>query len=207
MIYIIRVERAVVAALAALLVSSVAVGQQTESTDFTTRSFTAEQLVEALNLPIRGIAARCVPHQQEMTRLMRGISSTPRTAEEVPALNVLKSASVTATFHLDSAELTDESRTRLGEMARALNSPELSVQCFQLAGHTCDLGEGGYNMGLSMARAEAVKSFLVSLGVEPGRLVTTGFGETSPLVPNTTEMMRERNRRVDLGALVPVGIQ
>jgi OOP family OmpA-OmpF porin len=62
-------------------------------------------------------------------------------------------------------------------------------------------------MGLSMARAEAVKSFLVSLGVEPGRLVTTGFGETSPLVPNTTEMMRERNRRVDLGALVPVGIQ
>jgi outer membrane protein OmpA-like peptidoglycan-associated protein len=195
---------------AAVLATSCTVptwAQQAQVTDFTAQSFTAEQLIEALNLPVRGIEARCAPHQTEMTRLMRGISTTPRTAEEVPALNVLKSASVTATFHLNSAELTEPSKDRLSEIAKALNSQQLFAQCFQVAGHTCDLGDDEYNMNLSMERAQVVKSFLVSLGVDESRLVTTGFGETSPIVANDSEDLRQRNRRVDIGALAPVGVQ
>jgi OOP family OmpA-OmpF porin len=88
-------------------------------------------------------------------------------------------------------------------VASALESDELKNQCFQVAGHTCDLGDNAYNMELSMKRAAAVKDYLVSQGVNPNRLMTTGFGETSPMVPNSGEAQRSKNRRVDLGALPP----
>jgi len=50
-----------------------------------------------------------------------------------------------------------------------------------------------------------VKQFLVAQGVDGERLVTTGFGETAPLVDNATDESRRKNRRVDLGALPPTG--
>jgi outer membrane protein OmpA-like peptidoglycan-associated protein len=178
-----------------------AVGQ--ERTDLTGQEFTADQLVEALNIPVRGIKANCTEAQQKMTQLTRGISSTPRTAAEVPALKPMKTASVTATFALGSDQLTAAAMGRLKTVAEAMQSVDLQNQCFQVAGHTCDLGDGDYNMELSRRRAEAVKEYLVSLGVEDSRLVTTGFGETSPLTPNESETNRQKNRRVDLGALPP----
>jgi outer membrane protein OmpA-like peptidoglycan-associated protein len=97
--------------------------------------------------------------------------------------------------------------TLLETVAVALNTPELSAQCFQLAGHTCDLGEEGHNLELSERRAQSVKRYLVDHGVAENRLITTGYGEMSPLVPNETEEQRRKNRRVDLGALAPTALE
>jgi outer membrane protein OmpA-like peptidoglycan-associated protein len=125
----------------------------------------------------------------------------------VPAIAAVKTASVTATFELNSAQLTPQSKELLSTMAEALNSQDLAPQCFQLAGHTCDLGVDAYNMDLSRRRALSVKDYLVANGVAAERLVTTGFGETSPLVSNDSPEAREKNRRVDVGALAPPNLE
>jgi outer membrane protein OmpA-like peptidoglycan-associated protein len=188
--------------------SLAAVAQDAAMTDFTGREFTPEDLVAALDLQTREVTARCAPFQEMMAQLTtRGIGFTPTTAAEVPALKTAKTANVTVTFALGSAELTDTAKSNLNRVSTALTSAELRTQCFQLGGHTCDLGGDESNMELSRRRAASVKDYLVSRGVEAERLVTTGFGETSPLLPNESETQRVRNRRVEIGALSPVAME
>lgn len=194
-------------ALAALLSASPLQAEQDNFTDLTGQEVTESELVSALQIPVRGIGAGCSSFQEQMTRKTRGIGKQPTTAAEVPALPTMKSAGLTATFDLNSAQLTPQAQAQFKTVAEALNSKSLVNQCFQIAGHTCDLGDAGHNMELSRERADAVKSYLVAQGVDPERLITTGFGETSPMVDNSSEDLRRKNRRVEVGALAPAGIE
>ena len=56
-------------------------------------------------------------------------------------------------------------------------------------------------MKLSQSRAEGVRGWLVSHGIESARLTAKGFGETKPVADNTTDDGRAKNRRVDLRKL------
>ena len=195
------------ASLAASLAFGNASAQDVEKTDFTGGDVSVDQLVGALDIPTRGIGAKCAPYQENMTRLTRGLGSVPMSVEDVPDLKPVKSAAVSASFEKNSARISEESKSLLANVAVALNSSELVSQCFQLAGHTCDLGDDSYNMELSRQRADSVREFLVEHGVDSERLITTGFGEVSPQMPNETEEQRERNRRVEIGALAPVAME
>jgi OOP family OmpA-OmpF porin len=66
----------------------------------------------------------------------------------------------------------------------------------EVQGHTDNAGSDAYNMKLSQSRADAVRAYLVAHGIEPGRLVSTGYGFHQPLVPNNSEANRALNRRV-----------
>jgi outer membrane protein OmpA-like peptidoglycan-associated protein len=188
--------------------SVAAIAQDTQTTDFTGRSFTPEELITALDLQTREATAKCEPFQEMMSTLKtRGINFVPTKAADVPAIKTAKSVNVTVTFALNSDQLTEAAKANLNRVSTALNSTELRTQCFQLAGHTCDLGSDATNLDLSQRRAASVREYLVSRGVDGVRLVTTGFGETSPLVPNESEQMRERNRRVEIGALAAVALE
>ncbi|HWU78102.1 MAG TPA: OmpA family protein [Rhodanobacter sp.] len=68
----------------------------------------------------------------------------------------------------------------------------------EVGGHTDNVGKRAYNMTLSAARAEAVKAWLVAHGVAATRMTTHGYADTVPLVPNTTDENRAKNRRVEL---------
>lgn len=205
-----RLRTQVWVAAALVLVCSLSSAQDRKATDLTGQDVTVDNLVDALNIPTRGIEAKCSPYQEEMSRLTRGIGIKPneiKTAEDVPAIKTARSASVSATFELNSASLTPETEELLSTVAIAMNSQDLAAQCFQLAGHTCDLGDDAYNMDLSRKRAESVKAYLVESGVAEDRLVTTGYGETAPMVSNDSDVTREKNRRVELGALAPVALE
>ncbi|MFN3781458.1 MAG: OmpA family protein [Candidatus Kapaibacteriota bacterium] len=49
-----------------------------------------------------------------------------------------------------------------------------------------------------MLRAEAVKKYLVSRGIDPNRIKTVGFGKRKPVAPNDTEFGRRLNRRTEI---------
>jgi outer membrane protein OmpA-like peptidoglycan-associated protein len=68
----------------------------------------------------------------------------------------------------------------------------------EIGGHTDNVGKEEYNMKLSQARADAVKAWLVAHGVDAKRITAKGYGDTRPLVPNTTDANRFKNRRVEL---------
>lgn len=63
--------------------------------------------------------------------------------------------------------------------------------------HTDDIGSEKYNKGLSHRRAISVKKQLISLGVDGERIITKGYGEARPKVPNTSDENRQINRRVE----------
>ncbi len=65
----------------------------------------------------------------------------------------------------------------------------------EIAGHTDNVGSPEYNLNLSLKRAEAIKNFLVKKGVKENRLTAKGYGSQYPLVDNTTESNRQKNRR------------
>ena len=65
-------------------------------------------------------------------------------------------------------------------------------------GHTDSVGNDAYNQRLSVRRAEAVKAYLVSKGVEANRVYTEGKGEAQPIASNKTKDGRAKNRRVEI---------
>jgi len=65
-----------------------------------------------------------------------------------------------------------------------------------IAGHTDGDGSEAFNQDLSVRRAEAVRSALVSQGVSSSRITTMGFGETQPVADNNTAAGKQLNRRV-----------
>jgi VWFA-related protein len=98
-------------------------------------------------------------------------------------------------FDFDRATIRPESLPLLERIADAMKAnPSLAIE---VRGHTDDRGSDEYNMRLSQRRAEAVVEALVAMGIERKRLSAVGFGKTRPLVPNTSEENRARNRRTE----------
>ena len=76
--------------------------------------------------------------------------------------------------------------------------PALRVE---ISGHTSDEGKRDFNMKLSRKRAEAVKLFLVSAGIDEKRIGTVGYGPDKPIADNETKEGKEKNRRIEFRLL------
>ena len=99
-------------------------------------------------------------------------------------------------FEFDSDRLTHGSYEILDRVAAALqDAPNVRVE---VAGHTDNTGTPAYNKDLSQRRAEAVRSYLISKGIDASRLTAKGYGETEPETSNDTDEGRAKNRRVEL---------
>jgi OOP family OmpA-OmpF porin len=117
-----------------------------------------------------------------------------------PAVVVLRDTLVLegVNFAFDESALTPESNDVLDRVALELLEAEWSNVRFEVAGHTSSVGTTDYNVALSERRAEAVRAYLVSRGVQNSRMVARGYGETQPLFPNNREGFAWQNRRVEL---------
>ncbi len=99
-------------------------------------------------------------------------------------------------FDFDKAVLRPDSEPVLKQvLALFSGNPGYSAE---VSGHTDNVGTPAYNLKLSEARAAAVKAWLVAHGIAASRITTRGYGDTVPLVPNTSDANRFKNRRVEL---------
>ena len=99
-------------------------------------------------------------------------------------------------FDFDKSVLKAEGKSKLDDLATKVRGINLEVVI--AIGHTDSIGSDAYNQRLSVRRAESVKSYLVSKGVEPNRIYTEGKGEKQPVASNKTKDGRQKNRRVEI---------
>ena len=98
-------------------------------------------------------------------------------------------------FDFGKATLRPESTAELQRLQKLLTEqPALKLE---MSGHTDNVGKPAANQELSQRRAQAVVAYLTSHGTTPDRLTAAGYGDTKPVLPNTSAANRQLNRRTE----------
>jgi len=123
-----------------------------------------------------------------------GKNGCPEIEKEVQ--EILNTAFENLEFETGKDVIKSESIPSLTELAEVLvKRPEWKLQ---IAGHTDNVGDDQKNLILSKKRAESVKRFMESQGIDTSRLSVLYFGETQPIGDNSTPEGRQKNRRVEM---------
>ena len=101
-----------------------------------------------------------------------------------------------AFFDFDKAILKPEAKTKLDDLVS--KTKEINLEVIIAVGHTDSVGTDAYNDKLSVKRAESIKTYLTSKGLEANRVYTEGKGKKQPVADNKTAEGRAKNRRVEI---------
>lgn len=101
-----------------------------------------------------------------------------------------------AFFDFDKSVIKPAGKAKLDDLVGKVKGINLEV--IIAVGHTDSVGTDVYNQKLSVRRAESVKAYLVSKGIEKNRIYTEGKGEKQPVADNKTKEGRAKNRRVEI---------
>jgi OOP family OmpA-OmpF porin len=99
-------------------------------------------------------------------------------------------------YDFDKASLKPEGKATLDKIARDLSKIKLEV--IIAVGNTDSVGTDAYNMALGQRRAQSVKAYLTSKGVDGSRIYTESKGKSNPVASNATAEGRAKNRRTDI---------
>jgi OOP family OmpA-OmpF porin len=119
----------------------------------------------------------------------------PAPAPQAPAASKVTYAA-DAFFDFDKSVLKPAGKAKLDDLVGKVKGINLEV--IIAVGHTDSIGTDAYNQKLSVRRAESVKAYLVSKGIEKNRIYTEGKGEKQPVADNKTKEGRAKNRRVEI---------
>ncbi len=108
------------------------------------------------------------------------------------------------TFATNSTAINPSFDNTLNKLAATM--VEYNETTVYVMGHTDSVGDARYNQTLSENRAQSVKNYLVSRGVDSYRIRTMGYGETRPVASNDYESGRSQNRRVEIKINAPQSV-
>jgi outer membrane protein OmpA-like peptidoglycan-associated protein len=141
--------------------------------------------------------------QRDLVGRLQGAKTRQITVEERKEIaevvkdNDLPQVDLEVFFDYDSAAITPQATPVLQKLGEALSSDKLKGSVFLVAGHTDAKGTDAYNLGLSNARAAAVRGFLIEkFHLDPKQLVAVGFGEEQ--LKNKDDPLASENRRVQV---------
>ena len=120
------------------------------------------------------------------------VTETPPPPPQVTSEKV--SFAAEALFDFDKAIVKPAGKAALDELLSKLVG--MNTEVMVTVGHTDSIGSDAYNQKLSLRRAEAVKAYIVSKGIDAARVYTEGKGESAPVADNSTAEGRAQNRRV-----------
>jgi outer membrane protein OmpA-like peptidoglycan-associated protein len=99
-------------------------------------------------------------------------------------------------FDTGTAVLRPESEARLDLVVDFMKHRKSAV--VEVSGHTDNVGKPKTNKALSLKRAQACRSYLISKGIDGSRITAVGYGGERPTVPNDTDANRQTNRRIEV---------
>jgi OOP family OmpA-OmpF porin len=135
----------------------------------------------------------------------------PKAAAKKPAAKKSKVTQTKITlqadtlYDFDKATLKPEGKATLDKVAADLRKIKLEVVI--AVGNTDSVGTDAYNMALGQRRAQSVKAYLISKGVDGGRIYTESKGKTNPVATNATAEGRAKNRRTDIEVVGTVALK
>lgn len=134
-----------------------------------------------------------VQPEPQMTEEDRTEPQLPRDVEELNQFLRDRGLIGDVYFEYDRSELRPEARSQLSQNAEWLR--ENAEYVATIEGHCDERGTSEYNLALGERRANAAKSYLVSLGIDADRLNTISYGEERPVCNQSSESCWQRNRR------------
>jgi OOP family OmpA-OmpF porin len=146
------------------------------------------------------VAPKAAPAAAPAPKAAPAPAPAPKAAAPAPAPAPAAATKVTyaadAFFDFDKAVLKAEGKAKLDDLVGKVKGINLEV--IIAVGHTDSVGADAYNQKLSVKRADAVKAYLVTKGIEKNRVYTEGKGEKQPVADNKTSAGRSKNRRVEI---------
>ena len=123
-------------------------------------------------------------------------AAAPAAPAPAPAAATKVTYAADTFFDFDKSVLKADGKAKLDDLAGKVKAINLEV--IIAVGHTDSTGSDAYNQKLSVKRADAVKAYLTTKGIEKNRVYTEGKGEKQPVADNKTDAGRSKNRRVEI---------
>lgn len=153
-------------------------------------------------------ACGATPHQpvvkdRDSDNVVDEADKCPLTAPGIPVgedgCSVFRGILDAVDFKPGGHQLSASGRESLTGLVDLLNEhPSVKIQ---LGGHTDNRGSARDNLALSKRRVLSVVKFLVASGIDGTRIKPFGFGESRPIISNTTAAGRAKNRRIELSVI------
>ena len=155
----------------------------------------AQSELTAGRVELQGERAARLAAEQKLRAALQSLEEIAQIKEEARGMVITLNGSVL--FATDKSELLPSAKTRLDEVAQALQDLRPG-QTIVVEGHTDSVGDDAGNMKLSEDRARSVRETRYSRGVESNRITSVGKGEGTPVADNQSPEGRANNRRVEI---------